>query len=203
MDGECDETVDFFFYDTTPFVSAYHHKNYKEHVMDWRGLKSDNWTAQLSAQVEELREALNQSRGRFKIVIGHHPVFSYGHHGDTEELVDQISPLLEEYKVDLYMNGHDHDLQHVEKSERYTQFINCGGGSKAWHHGDPRLPDDHYPKDLKYFYNGQGFASLLVTREELRLHFHTLEDDTAYTLRLNGDRSRTDMRRGSHRLLLA
>ena len=42
---------------------------------------------------------LSKSTATWKVVIGHHTIRSVGHHGDTEELVDKLLPLLE---VKLY-----------------------------------------------------------------------------------------------------
>lgn len=52
-------------------------------------------------------------------MIGHHAIRSIGHHGDTEELTQQILPILEANEVDVYLNGHDHCLQHISSTTRY------------------------------------------------------------------------------------
>jgi diadenosine tetraphosphatase ApaH/serine/threonine PP2A family protein phosphatase len=65
-------------------------------------------------------------------VLGHHPVYSDGHHGDSEPLVDEFDPLLRRHKVDLYLCGHDHDLQHLEFKGHPTSFVVSGaGGARA------------------------------------------------------------------------
>ena len=47
------------------------------------------------AQLKRLREKLRASRAPWKIVIGHHPPRSNGHHGNTEELVELLEPVLQ------------------------------------------------------------------------------------------------------------
>jgi len=42
-----------------------------------------------------LEIALKDSTANWKIVVGHHPVRSIGHHGDTQELISQLLPILE------------------------------------------------------------------------------------------------------------
>lgn len=65
-------------------------------------------------------------------VFGHHPVFSNGSHGDTRTLVDHLDPLLRRHRVDLYLSGHDHDLQHIEFDRHPTSFVVSGaGGARA------------------------------------------------------------------------
>jgi tartrate-resistant acid phosphatase type 5 len=43
--------------------------------------------------------SLKQSNAKWKIVVGHHTIRSAGHHRDTEELVDQLLPILEVIKM--------------------------------------------------------------------------------------------------------
>jgi hypothetical protein len=70
-------------------------------------------------------------------VVGHHPVFSTGMHGDTPMLVEQLDPLLTAHKVDLYLSGHDHDLQHLEIENHPTSFVVSGAGGARAREGDP------------------------------------------------------------------
>ena len=46
-------------------------------------------------------------------MCGHYPVFSVGSHGDTDELQENLLPLLEAYGVDVYFSGHDHLSAHL------------------------------------------------------------------------------------------
>jgi tartrate-resistant acid phosphatase type 5 len=62
------------------------------------------------------------------VVMGHHPVFSNGPHGDTATLVQDWEPLLRTHKVHLYLAGHDHDMQHLEFEGHPTSFALSGGG---------------------------------------------------------------------------
>jgi len=64
-----------------------------------------------NAQAEWLNAELAKSTATWKVVFGHHPVFSNGEHGDTPAMQKFIRPLLEKYRVDFYLAGHDHDRQ--------------------------------------------------------------------------------------------
>lgn len=68
--------------------------------------------------------ALKQSHAKWKIVVGHHTIRSAGHHGDTEELVNQLLPILEANNIDLFINGHDHCLQHISTLNRFVSIGN-------------------------------------------------------------------------------
>lgn len=48
----------------------------------------------IAQNMQDLESALKESRARWKIVVGHHAIRSIGHHGDTQELIDQLLPIL-------------------------------------------------------------------------------------------------------------
>lgn len=91
----------------------------------------------LSAEEEQeqwgwLSEQLASTRKAFTFVVGHHPVYSNGQHGDQAELVERLGPMLENAGVHWYIAGHDHDLQHLELEGLRTSFaISGGGGAKT------------------------------------------------------------------------
>ena len=66
-------------------------------------------------------------------VIAHHPVYSDGPHGDHPVLIRDWDPLFCKYGVDLYMAGHDHDLQHLEfEGHPTSHFLSGGGGADLY-----------------------------------------------------------------------
>ncbi|KAK4436796.1 Purple acid phosphatase 3 [Sesamum alatum] len=170
--------VDIVFIDTTPFVGKYfnHSKNQK---FDWKDvLPRDNY---LSALRKSLHLALSKSRAPWKIVVGHHTIRSIGHHGDTQEIVDQLLPILEAHKVDMYINGHDHCLQHLSNKKGTMHFLTSGGGSKAWKN------DIHYGKNndtVHFYYDGQGFMSVSLTHWRANVLFYDVSGKPLYHMRI-------------------
>lgn len=81
-----------------------------------------------TAQWSWLKGELARPRGTYTIVVGHHPVYSNGLHGDSKELVKTLAPQLQDAGVHLYLCGHDHDLQHLELEGLKTSFVLSGGG---------------------------------------------------------------------------
>jgi tartrate-resistant acid phosphatase type 5 len=111
-------TADFFYLDTTPMVKSYYsNARMRDHVL----------SQDVPKQIAWFKAALAQSTAQWKIVFGHHPVYSGGGHGNTPELIKSILPLLHEYKVQAYFNGHDHDLQHLLAGE--VNLFDTGAGS--------------------------------------------------------------------------
>lgn len=78
------------------------------------------------AQMAWITEELDKSRARWKVVYGHHPVYSYGTHEDNKNLIASLLPVLKG-RADVYLAGHDHDLQHI-KPEGGVHFFVAGGG---------------------------------------------------------------------------
>ena len=96
------------------------------------GTKVTNFTltpAQQAEQLAWLTAELEKPRTTpFLVVMGHHPIFSNGPHGDHKVLVRDWEPLLRKHKVHMYLAGHDHDMQHLEFEGHPTSFVLSGGG---------------------------------------------------------------------------
>jgi 3',5'-cyclic AMP phosphodiesterase CpdA len=117
-----------------------------------------NKNADWSKQLIWLEKNLARSTATWKIVFGHHPLYSSGIHGSSPELIAKLSPLFVRYGVQLYINGHDHNYERTEPIEG-TTYLTCGAGAKTrpvfssdWTaHSAPRLSFatiDVYPNRL-------------------------------------------------------
>lgn len=82
------------------------------------------------AQLTWLNNQLATSKARWKIVIGHHPLYSSGkRYGLNEKLRYLLEPILEQNGVQAYIAGHEHDLQHNQtKNSKLAHFISGAGG---------------------------------------------------------------------------
>ncbi|BBN07961.1 tartrate-resistant acid phosphatase type 5 [Marchantia polymorpha subsp. ruderalis] len=177
----CKMHVDFFFIDTTPFVDDYWAAS-QTHTFDWRGLASRE--EQLRNQLQSLNDKLETSTANWKVVVGHHTIRSMGYHGDTPELVKNLLPILKKHRVDLYVNGHDHTLQHIKDQDSGVHFVTSGGGSKAW----DGVRSSENTEGVLFAYDGQGFAAISMGPHELLLSFHDGLGNTIYTAHLHKSR---------------
>ncbi len=100
----------------------------------------------------------------FLVVMGHHPVYSNGPHGDTAMLVRDWEPLLRKHNVHLYLAGHDHDMQHLEFEGHPTSFALSGGGGSDLYNLKIE-PADRGPYAAKVY----GFSDLEVTPDLITL----------------------------------
>jgi tartrate-resistant acid phosphatase type 5 len=93
------------------------------------------------------------------IVIGHHPLYTDGIHGDDPELIAAWDELFRKHHVHFYFCGHDHDLQHLEFRHHPTSFVISGAGGAAI-----REPNHQRGPFAKGVY---GFTHLEITAERL------------------------------------
>jgi len=113
-------TADFFFLDTTPMIDEYQ-------LDDQMMIEIRN--QDMAAQLDWFKGALAASTAQWKIVVGHHPIYSGGQHGDCPELIRNLLPILFENKIQAYFNGHDHDLQHMVTND--LNMFCTGAGSQV------------------------------------------------------------------------
>jgi len=143
-------TADFFYLDTTPMIKGYY-KDGSERT------RAQVITQDVPAQLAWFKTALATSTAQWKIVIGHHPIYSGGGHGDTTELIENILPLLHEHKVQAYFNGHDHDLQHLVAGD--VNLFDTGAGSQH--------TLTFYTKRSKFAKSCSGFTSVSLQADKM------------------------------------
>ena len=115
--------IDLFVIDTSPLVHSYREKVDERIAINVAGQDP-------AAQLAWLDKALAASTAPIKLVAGHHTLRSGGSsHGDTPELVEQLLPILQRHGVLAYINGHDHDMQHIRRDG--LDYICCGSGSQV------------------------------------------------------------------------
>uniref|UniRef100_A0A0E0EVE0 Purple acid phosphatase n=1 Tax=Oryza meridionalis TaxID=40149 RepID=A0A0E0EVE0_9ORYZ len=164
--------VDFFFVDTTPFQLQYWTDPGEDHY-DWRGVAPRD--AYIANLLEDVDAAMKKSTATWKIAVGHHTMRSVSAHGDTQELLELLLPVLKENGVDFYINGHDHCLEHISSRDSPIQYFTSGGGSKAWR-GIFQQNEDK----LQFFYDGQGFLSLELSENRARFAFYDVFGEALY-----------------------
>jgi tartrate-resistant acid phosphatase type 5 len=145
--------LDLIFIDTSPMVKSYREGNHIEHP----ALRQNVLTQNVPVQLQWLEKTLAESKAGWKIVVGHHPIYSGGVHGDQPELIAQVLPLLQKYKVQAYFCGHDHDLQHLKAGE--VNLFVSGGGSE--HRPNHEVTQTQFGK------SSSGFMAVSLRKDEL------------------------------------
>lgn len=130
-------------------------------------LKCENADVQLAW----LERALAESRAAWKLVVGHHPIWSGGEHGSTAVLIERLRPILERRGVAAYVNGHDHDLQHIRRG---ALDCICSGGGSA-------LRPTRMIEGSLFAQSLGGFALFRAERDALGFEFVSAAGQTAYS----------------------
>jgi len=97
-------TVDFFMLDTTPLYYSASELLHHFRIKGGKDVKQIHW----------LENQLRASKATWKIVMGHHQIVDV--HGGSPYLQSKLVPLFKKYKVSAYINGHIHNVQHVEQN---------------------------------------------------------------------------------------
>lgn len=104
------------FIDTSPLLDKY-----RENASTYPDACKQDREAELAWIDKELKN----SDAKWKIVMGHHPVFA-----DTDKSIAErqdmqkyLKPLLDKYKVDIYICGHIHNFQHIQPKGSHTVYL--------------------------------------------------------------------------------
>jgi hypothetical protein len=85
----------------------------------------------MDPQVDWLRNVLEANDSRWTVLSFHHPVFSSGKDRDNKELRAAWKPLIDKFKVDLVLQGHDHTYARGQTPQVPTRFSTQDGASTA------------------------------------------------------------------------
>ena len=156
--------LDLFVIDTSPLVNKYR--------KEVHSAIADNVSSQdVPAQLRWLDAELSRSTAPWKLVVAHHTVVSGGSgHGDTPETTELIEPLLRKHGVQAYINGHDHDLQHIRRGG--VDYLCCGAGSEV-------RPVQAVTGTL-FCAARSGFAAIHSSLDSLSLEFRDFTGATLY-----------------------
>ncbi|MFB2834278.1 metallophosphoesterase family protein [Floridanema evergladense] len=86
-----------------------------------------NVNADWKNQLSWLEKELSLSDAPWKIVFGHHQIYSSGVYGLNQPFIKTFTPLFQKYKVQLYINGHEHSYERTRSIDGTTYMITGGG----------------------------------------------------------------------------
>ena len=151
--------------DTSPFIEKYSLDLSVYHLEEQNPVRQLVW----------LDSVLTDSKARWKIVAGHHSIYAAASgHGDTKELIENILPILKKHAVPLYLCGHYHILQHIQKDN--TNFVICGAGMEF---GTADRGDD-----VVFGAGSLGFLSVSVSVKEIDLKIIDEKNKVLHSIRI-------------------
>jgi hypothetical protein len=158
-------TARLIFLDTPPLIGEY--RNNPAEYPD--AVKQDT-----NKEIEWLKIQLADSGEQWKIVFGHHPIYSASNkHGDTPQMIELVRPLLEQDNAQCYFCGHDHDMQHLREKGSRVDYIVNGTGSEI-------RPNNS--NEMSLFSRAEpGFSIVSMKSDSLRICFVGTKGNIIYS----------------------
>lgn len=122
----------------------------------------------LLKEADFIREQFSKtaSKAIWKIVVGHHPIRTYGKHfGETQDIEEAILPALKDARIDMYLSGHDHNQQVIAREGEPFYVVSGGGGAHVY---SMRKPSP----DLRFAKSANGFVGVKVDSSHLDLSIY-------------------------------
>ena len=130
------------------------------------------------AELLWLDQELAKSLAHWKIVYGHYPIYS-ATGGDNKELIEKLLPVLKKGHADVYICGHNHNLQELKPEGMLHFFVSGGGGATLY---------DVKPYDRALFKEKvNGFTVIEADSKEMEFHFIRIDGKEIYTQKIKKD----------------
>lgn len=126
----------------------------------------------LEHQKQWLFDALDSSDNTFHVVYFHHPPYSPGPHGNSENMQWEFSS----HKVDCVIGGHDHIYAHIEKLDQPgIHYLVNGLGGKSLYSCDTTYLS---PNEFKTFCYDKDYGAMWAkaTPTELVVKFYAISN---------------------------
>lgn len=111
---------------------------------------------------EEISKSLTkeQATGKktWRLITSHHPIVSFGLHASE---TTYISELFDTSHIDLWLSGHEHDIEIISARANSPPTIVSGTGSTQ------RLIDSH--PDATFLSNKPGFVNLQINENDIQI----------------------------------
>jgi len=111
------------FIDTPPLIDKFRNDSQN----------SDAGEQNIERQLYWLDSTLFASKVRWKIVIGHHPVYADTDKEESErtDMQKRVGKILEERKADFYICGHIHNFQHIIPEGSMVNYVVNSSASRS------------------------------------------------------------------------
>jgi tartrate-resistant acid phosphatase type 5 len=118
---------------------------------------------------------LTKSTAKWKIVFGHHMLYSNGIYGNLSRIRAAFEDVLKRHKVPIYMCGHDHDIQLLQPSGGVSYVVSGGGGGHR---------DTSWGENTRYAATNMGYVWMAVSAKGIHLHFHDADGALKYAQKI-------------------
>ncbi|MBT2561671.1 metallophosphoesterase [Pedobacter sp. ISL-68] len=127
INGDLNNQVLIAFIDTNPLIPEfYKNSEYGPNVKGQDTTQQKRWLAKVLSDEDPSI--------RWKIVVGHHPMYTGGSRTDgydTKAIRRSLKPVFDRYGVDVYLTGHEHSLQYIKPEGKTHHFISGAASEKT------------------------------------------------------------------------
>lgn len=158
------------FLDTPPLIDRY-----RNNPVDFEDTRKQS----IEKELAWVDSTLGASNAKWKIVLGHHPVYAGTNKSESEQknMQERIQPLLDKYDVDISVCGHIHNFQHIQVPDSDVDYFVNSSAS---------LTREVVPFEGALFSSmDSGFSLCTVTETELIITFVNKEGEIIYQYERN------------------
>jgi tartrate-resistant acid phosphatase type 5 len=113
-----------------------------------------------------LADSQQEADVKWRIVYGHHPMYTSGVHLNQRRIAvlrEQLAPVFAQNHVDVYLAGHDHDMEHLRTGG--VEYVICGAGG-----AELRAPRHAQPESI-FRATTYGFVEFNIDEKSLGFRF--------------------------------
>ncbi len=133
----------------------------------------------IQSQLRAMKEKLDKSKKKFKVVVGHHTWRSVAGHGNAERRYEIfLNDLFKDTKPTMYLCGHDHCKSLLVKDGITLGILGTGGEAYSDY---PISLDNLHDCQLDYFSPSLGGGVLKIGDDQLTLKFFNENGFCEYT----------------------
>ncbi|XP_046338156.2 tartrate-resistant acid phosphatase type 5-like [Haliotis rufescens] len=173
-----DATIDFVMTDTVTLCGNV--------ADDFHGLQPQGPVdiAFAETQWQWIDKTLAASKATYLFTTGHFPVYSIAEHGPTGCLVDGLMPMLQKYRANGHMCGHDHNLQHLQETRNGLTLDYILSGSANFVDPSTAHKDAVPPSTSKFHwadaFSKGGFVYAEATPQNMTVTYIQANGDVLY-----------------------
>ena len=165
LDG--DMSIRFLWVDTSPLIYKYRENT---------DLYPDACKQDDKRQLEWIDSVLTAATEDWVIVAGHHPIYAQTTKDiyERDDMQSRLDPILRKHHVDIYVNGHIHNFQHVRVEGSDIDYVTNSAAS---------LSRSVSPIEGTLFCDpSTGFSVISATKDTLELHMIDTKGNIIHTV---------------------
>ena len=130
-----------------------------------------------------LDKELKDPDADWKVVFGHHPCYSAGNYAGSGTMRDRVLPIMKSNNVDIYLTGHEHNLEHWQAKDTLDiDHVTVGAGGQSLHgySESHNQQMEELGMELQTFQEEYGFAYVFIDENSISWQFVSSDLEVLY-----------------------